>query len=555
MANLCMGCMNQLPEGKDTCPVCGYPANGTNPAGALPTGTVLQERYTVGRLMGQTGDGLLYLGYNQLLKEPCFVQEFYPNGLCERGEDGGVRPAEAFAGAFTDLSRRFHETMRDLAKVKELPGIIPVYDIFDEHGTVYAISDYCAGMTLSRKVKDAGGRIPWAEARPMFMSLMDCVASLHEAGIAHLAITPDNIIITADGRARLRNFSIPAAHRTGNELKPQLFAGYSAPEQYLPDAVIDDSADVYGMAATIFRTVTGNTPPAGNTRAKDSDDLFMSAEVAEELSQQVCIALFNALQADAGKRTPTMAKLRDALGLEPNVSALVDEAEEDDLTEEAPRKRSHAVIIVFASVLAALLLIAVLFFAVFNNRNKPEPDTSEPLPTGTKITTVTTTRTERLVSVPDYTGKNCRNIKAADIPGGMSINVKYLQYSDQPAGTVVDQTPAPGTGVQAGTVIDLVISCGFEEEKTVIDLAGWKQEHAQAYLEALGFKVEIAKVNVSSYERGYVDSTDPVAGKKRKVGETVVLRVSDVEPTQPPTEPTDPPEEQTEEEIEDEITE
>lgn len=76
----------------------------------------------------------------------------------------------------------------------------------------------------------------------------------------------------------------------------------------------------------------------------------------------------------------------------------------------------------------------------------------------------------------------------------------------------------------------MVISAG-PEKVTVPDVAGWKQEHAQKLLEALGFKVTVAKVQVSQFERGLVEDTDPVAGSSLDYGSAITLRVSDVEPT------------------------
>ena len=62
-----MGCMNPLPEGRAECGICGYPANGENPSLYLPVGTVLSERYLVGRVLEVGGDGAVYIGYDKVL--------------------------------------------------------------------------------------------------------------------------------------------------------------------------------------------------------------------------------------------------------------------------------------------------------------------------------------------------------------------------------------------------------------------------------------------------------------------------------------------------------
>ena len=205
MAKLCMGCMNPLSEGNMECKVCGFDiTKDQNPEHCLPVATSLQGHYIVGRILGEFPDHLLYLAYDRQMKEPCFIQEFFPASLGRRDTIGGVQPMEGCDKAFEEYADSFRNTVRVLARMRELPAVAPVYDIFEENGTVYAVSDYCQGMTLTKKIKLSGGRIPWQEARGMFMPLLSSLAQLSDAGIYHLAICPDNILIGSDGKARLR---------------------------------------------------------------------------------------------------------------------------------------------------------------------------------------------------------------------------------------------------------------------------------------------------------------------------------------------------------------
>ena len=538
MAKLCMGCMNPLPEGNTTCTVCGFdPTKDQNPAHCLPVTAALQGHYIVGRLMSEAGDHLLYLAYDRQLREPCFIQEFYPAGLCRRDTIGGVQPLEGCERAYEDYAARFRGTMRTLARMRELPAIVPVYDIFEENGTVYAVSDYCQGMTLTKKTKLAGGRIPWPEARPLFMSLLASLDTLNGAGIHHLAICPDNILIGADGKARLRNFSIPAAHIDGTYLKPDLKSGYAAPEQYDGEHAVDAPADVYGVAATLFRTVTGNEPPAGDARAKNSDDLFMSAEVAEELTQPVCVALFNALQVRPDNRTATVAELREQLSLTPTVSALVDEVEEDmerkNTARNKDKKSGTATLwIVFAVVLVALVAVAIIALQLLGGGNQPEnSDNSDDLPIYTTTTTRPTQGTDKVV-VDNVVGLNYYDLRDAKLNGSLFVTIDHFEFSDKAAGTVLSQTPAAGDEAFTGTELKVVVSYGRENESMVVpNLSGWKQEHAEMYLKALGFRVKTVFLQASDYEKGIVDSTDPVARTEMRLGDTITLRVSNVETT------------------------
>ena len=536
MAKLCMGCMNPLPEGKTTCSICGFdPITDRNPEHCLPTATLLQGHYIVGRFTGEGSDCLTYLAYDRQLREPCFIQEFFPGTICHRDTIGGVQPMSGCERTFEEYADAFRANARVLARMRELPAVVPVYDIFEENGTVYAVSDYCQGMTLTRKIKLSGGRIPWNEARPLFMALVSTLTHLNEAGVRHLAICPDNIVIGADGKARLRNFSVPDAHRAGTDLAPDLKKGYAAPEQYRVDGEVDTRADVYGMAATVFRTVTGNEPPAGNQRSRNSDDLFMSADVAEELTQPVCVALFNALQVNPDLRTSTMAELRDQLSLTPTVSALKDEVEEDmgrverkQKKQENKKKKSAAAAVI--ACLAALVLVGVVLGIVLGGLGSDDSSGDTGLPAFT--TTTTTNEEDKPAVVDNYEGLNYFDLRDKKLEGDLVMTLDYTRQSDKPAGTILSQTPAAGEEVTPGSEIKVVISTGQQGEMVKVpNLSGWKEAHAKLYLEALGFKVKTAKLQVSNYEKGVVDSTDPKAGTEKRLGDTITLRVSNVTPT------------------------
>lgn len=264
----CMGCMNPLPEGRAECGICGYPVDKQNPPLYLPAGTVLSDRYLVGRVLYAGGDLAEYIGLDQVSKSPIVIREFLPDTLCTRGDAGELQILGGCENTFADYLGKFRSHARALARMRDLPSVIPLYDIFEQNHTAYTVAEYCEGISLETRLAQAGGRLRWDEVRPLFMTLMTSLTSLHAAGILHLGISPENILIGTDGKFRLRGFSIAEARQVSTDLKPQLLAGYSAPEQYGFDQTCTASADVYAMAATIFRTVTGNPPPEGPARAK-----------------------------------------------------------------------------------------------------------------------------------------------------------------------------------------------------------------------------------------------------------------------------------------------
>ena len=376
---LCMNCMQPLAEEDTVCPHCRYATDKHNPQGYLPAGTALSDHYMVGRALGSYGDACIYAGYDKLLKERVYIREFFPADFCERTRGGGVVPVAGKEEAFDTCRESFLANVRALAKLKELPSLLPLYDIFTENDTVYAISDYCEGVSLARELKTRG-RIPFAELRPLFMQLLSSLSTLHRAGVYHLAICPDTILIAPDGKLRLRSFAIPQARTTGSPIKPRLSAGFSAPEQYAPKKTCGEAADVYGVAATLFCALTGNTPPEAPQRARGAQDLFLPADVAEELPENVGLALFNALQPDPDKRIGTIEEFRQALTAEPAVNALLeDEEDENEVAEKPAEKKNHYPLYIGITVFVVLAVLAgILLMVLFPKTPAPSPSDTTP---------------------------------------------------------------------------------------------------------------------------------------------------------------------------------
>lgn len=532
---LCMSCMRPLSEEDTVCPHCKYTVGRQNPAGYLPAETLLQEHYIVGRALGSYGDACIYMGYDKMLKSTVFIREFFPADFCERTADNSVLPVAGKENSFDRCRESFYMNARALAKLKDLPALLPLYDIFTANDTVYAIYDYCEGRSLSRELKARGGRMPWTEVRPLFMQLMTSVAALHRAGVYHLAISPETILVDADGKLRLRSFAIAEARRAGSPIKPRFSPGFAAPEQYTANKPCGAPADVYGLAATIFTALTGNVPPEAPRRAHGSQDLFLPAEVADELPEGVGLALFNALQTDPQKRLQSVEELRSELSAEPAVNALLEDAEQEIAEEQPKQKKNRYPLYIGISVFVVLAVLAgILLCILFPQGEEPENLSGEPTVTTlpTKPTT-TYVDTGSSYSIPPLTGQNYYTLKNKPMNGDFKLEIAYMVYDDKAEkGTIISQEPAAGTAAEAETVIKVVISIG-SEKLTVPDVSGWPQEYATKYLEAIGLKVDddVLEVNVSEYEKGLVEGTEPKAGTKLSIGDTITLRVSNVEPT------------------------
>ena len=570
MANtdrLCMGCMQPLAEGKTVCPVCGFAADTPNPPLYLQTGTLLSDRYLVGRVLEAGGDAAVYMGYDQVLKAPITIREFLPTTLCEREPDGTLRVIAGCERPFAEYREIFRAHARAVARMRDLPASVPIYDIFSENETAYTVSEFCEGISLAERLHRVGGRMRWEEARPLFIPMMTSLIALHAAGIYHLGICPENLIVGADGKLRLCGFAIPQARTASSDLKPQYLSGYSAPEQYQLEQHVGEATDVYGLASTIFRTLVGNPPPDGAARSRDCRDLLVPAEAAKELPDHVAAALFNALQPDPEKRTATVAALRDQLSAAPAVTALLhdeqsaetavsvpaaeppEEDEKPEKDKKTGRRAGYAIAIVVGVLVVLVLIAGSILYMLFPDQMKEffggGSTPSSDITSGESSTAATIYRPDDDTSseaelkypVADVVGKNYYKVKDQSF-GSRKLVLGGLRYSDTvPKGEILEQSPAAESEALITEAIEVIISAGPEKIQ-IPDVRGWKEEHARKYLEALGFEIEeTVMLPVSSYERGCVDSISPAMGNRLSVGSKIILRVSNQAPTTTPTVP------------------
>ena len=152
----CYGCMELTDQ--PVCPRCGSGAVENSPH-QLRAGTVLAGRFLVGKALGQSSSGILYLGLDQTRGEPVNLLEYYP---AQDGRRNGnlVEPAgEQAAARFAQGKAWFARVSQLLAGERELADVSGFRDGFDANGTAYRVAERVRGTSLDRYVRLRGGAI------------------------------------------------------------------------------------------------------------------------------------------------------------------------------------------------------------------------------------------------------------------------------------------------------------------------------------------------------------------------------------------------------------
>lgn len=315
---ICYGCMSEL-EQEGVCPVCGFDIGSYVPeTHYLSLGTVLNTRYVVGRVLGEGGFGITYMGWDNSLEIRVAIKEYYPSGLVTRElneENRGtvsVYMGNKQKDYETGLSKFLDETRR-LAKFRNNPGIVGVSDFFEENKTAYMVMDYVDGITLSAYMKEKGGRIPAAQAVEMLSPVIRSLEEIHKENIIHRDISPDNVMVQKNGTVRLIDFGAARDFSEKNKsLSVVLKPGYAPEEQYRTKGVQGPWTDVYALCATLYKMITGITPEESMERIVGAG-LKKPSELGIEIPQNVEKTILRGMEVKAEKRIRSMADLLRSL--------------------------------------------------------------------------------------------------------------------------------------------------------------------------------------------------------------------------------------------------
>lgn len=547
--DLCMNCMAEL-HGEEVCPVCGFSRNKPQKKGALPFGTMLQSRYLIGRAKRSNGEGITYIGMDSALNIPAEIHEFFPTSLAGRGDDGkSVRVLGGSEIAFRENKDAFLSYSRALAHMRELSAIVLIYDIFEENGSAYTVSEWNESISLRYFIKRSGGNIGWNAARQLFMPVLSALSMLHADGISHFGISPDTLQIMKDGKMKLGSFSIATIRQMDTDLPPELVPGCAAVEQYIMGDTLNEATDVYGFAASLFFALTGALPPEAPRRRIDAR-LMIPNSIIRSLPPYVVTALANALQVAPEKRTPTFERLRTELSAAPAVTAAIEASQKFNrvssdggktVSGKARKREVPGFVWALSSCLIMLGIFAMIAYFWSGSLGSllfPSTKTSVsavssgalPAASSQAVSAVSSASDADKVAVPNLVGQSYAELKASlssDAGAQYQILLSKQEFSDTiPEGYIVSQDPKPGSKITKGSAVVVVVSQG-PAMRTLPEVAGQTLSQASAAVTSAGFE--------PSREEQYSDTVavgsvigykDVQAGSQMAYGSKVVLLVS-----------------------------
>ncbi len=312
MEKRCFGCMKAKGE-EPQCPHCGWLETEQNKPHQLPIGAVLHGQYLVGRVLGEGGFGITYIGWDLGLESAVAIKEYFPGSQVHRTQRATVL-AKNDALTFKEGKERFLLEAQALAKLRHLGSIVQVYNVFPENGTAYIVMEYVEGTTLLNHLRRLGRPLTAEETFTILRPVMQVMAQVHDAGIVHRDISPDNIMLKADGSIKLLDFGTARTVEDGqltHSTQAVLKNGFAPVEQYSAGRAIDQRADQYALCATVYYCLTGKVPMSAFDRYLDQTPLPWSQIPGLTPGQVKALEKGTALKAE--DRFPGLQELEQTL--------------------------------------------------------------------------------------------------------------------------------------------------------------------------------------------------------------------------------------------------
>ncbi len=264
-------------------------------------GETLSGRFRIERLLGRGGMSSVWEAYDEELGRPVAIKLLHARRL-----------------ESADSVDRFEREARTLALLAH-PGIVTVIDRGETDGRPFIVCELVDGRDLHERIA-LEGRLPIAEALAIAVQVAGALAYAHERGVIHRDVKPHNVLLTADGHAKLTDFGIARVDDAPALTNPGRVLGtgdYVAPEQ-AQGHPLDGRADIYALGALLYHCLTGGPPYRGASFVEIAEQHLRAPvpdvqERCPEASDGVAAIVSRALAKNRDDRFADVGEMQEAL--------------------------------------------------------------------------------------------------------------------------------------------------------------------------------------------------------------------------------------------------
>ena len=458
-----------------------------------------------------------------------------------------------------EICRRFRDESRAVAQLSHA-NIVSVYDVSTSDDIEYIVMELIDGITLKQYMARRG-QMDWRESLHFITQIMRALSHAHSRGIIHRDIKPQNIMVLRDGSVKVADFGIACLQNTAQTMTQEALGSvhYISPEQARGER-IDARSDIYSAGVVLYEMLTGRLPFEGDSAVSVAIQHLSSVplsprDIREDIPEALELICMKAMNPNLEKRYASADEMLEDLEKfrkDPDVDLeyiradLIDEPDEEptryldkkEITAamqaagKHPRKKQQKqadadgedgekvgiagtkeekkkMAIIIGAFAAALVLIFVVFSAIFGGKSTDAPSGSH--------------------KVPNILGKTVEEAQEMEgIKGIFTIDVVGTKESSKyQAGQIISQDPVEGTSRKNNLTIQVYI-CAEQENYYMPVVAGQSEQDAKSILNAmkLSLSIQVQEQESDSVAKGLAIGTSPAAGSQIKKGGSVILYIS-----------------------------
>lgn len=476
-------------------------------------GKMLDDRYEIIELIGSGGMANVY------------------KALCHRlNRYDAVKIMRDETAQNEEFRKRFRAESQAVAMLSH-PNIVSVYDVSHSDDVEYIVMELIDGITLKEYLRQKGAIAP-SEALDFTVQIAKALEHAHGKGIIHRDIKPQNIMLLKNGMIKVADFGIAELQNDIEESNGETVGSvhYIAPEQ-ARGAAPDARSDIYSLGIVMYEMLTGRLPYVGDTdvevAVKHMNTVPVSPrEIVPEIPEELERICLKAMDADIDARYQTAGELlRDleqfrkqsltAHVLEDSDSVLID----SDDTPRRVKKNKRGGRLSFSIGFFAVLLVIILGF-VFVYTYLLKDMFTDPVK----------------IKVENFVGRYYEDvINDKDFKKIYDFKVTFKVDSEHEYGIIISQDPDAGRSRAISEnggkiIVELVCATKTESDQKrllkVPNIVNRSREDAISIIQDAGFTYSVTQVASDSITKGYVISTDPVAGAAAEEDSEVKIVIS-----------------------------
>lgn len=518
----CVGCMKPLTaEGR--CAYCGLQQDKYRPIPrCLRPGMCLRDRYVLGRVLGEGSFGISYIAWDCLLDTVVAIKEYFPASLVSRhiseeDEDTNVYIYEKRESQkYQESLKKYLGEAKSLSAYYDLDGIVSVRDFFYANNTAYIVMGYVDGISVKEYV-EKNGPIEGEKFLRMLEPVIQSLAKVHQTGVLHRDISPDNMLLTRDEKLVLIDFG--AARKENINMTRSMTVvfkrGFSPEEQYRTRGQQGAWTDVYALCATAYYALTGKAPDESIQRVLEDDMPSLTEMTDVDLPMQQKRAFMKGMTVDFHHRYQMMDELYQGL-----------------YQQGRDKKHLGAWLAGAAALVCCVALLGTGAVYGLHKHSQAKKDAIQTeAPQQTALAEVTTTpyaadvQEYQMISFKSMTKKEALKALAGQ-DTELSVQWKYRYSSRIKKGRIVTQSIPAKTRYRGETYSKIVLTISKGKRKTEVPkLTGVSKERARTLLKERKLHWTWKEVEQEGTEE-IVASQSRTAGSKVPVGTTIVVTIT-----------------------------